>query len=157
MYVSIPKTEELHNRMKACCFDFEIESDKEASKKEQKANPFLKYFIDCDMIQSLNKVEEHEEWNIDFDKSIRISGLANMEEIKKLQYLESNYVLKIVNMKHTSLWHKHNEEGNPSDYLEDGKFFVTAYLSMDENERFFEENLFPILEEYEEDVENEEE
>lgn len=107
------------------------------------------YTIDCDIIDTLRTLEEHDTWNIHPHNSIRIYGLATEEEIEELKEFERNHILKIMNLQHNSLFLYQTEFEDLHENLDDEMYYVTAYLHVDETERYIQENIIQFLEEAE--------
>lgn len=100
---------------------------------------------DWDIIDTLGAVEEHDEWNIHPEKSVRVFGLAGEEEIEKIKELERKRSLKILNMQSDSYPYL-DEDANTILNTEPHMYWTSILLHVDETERYLQENIIQFLE-----------
>lgn len=100
---------------------------------------------DWDIIDTLGAVEEHDEWNIHPEKSVRVFGLAGEEEIEKLKELERKCSLKILNMQ-SDAYPYLDEDANTILNTEPHMYWTSILLHVDETERYLQETIIQFLE-----------
>lgn len=96
----------------------------------------MNIYLDCDIIDTLKQVKEHDELSVSNRGSVIVKGKCTREEIRSLLELEDEYALKIIKVEHDFLL---EEEEIHSD-----QYFVTAILHEEETQRFIVENLHSL-------------